>query len=152
MKNIYSIIESFGRQFWVEPQKFQDFYNFKSTNSSTTSKSENLSSLRAEYSHKPEKSNKILFDRVMFFTDQKDIHLGKPFLKDFRIEGSLLPGIRKRSKLVVFKMRAKKGFRRKIGYRVTSRRIRFDNVLRIMSSQNNFNLQVLVKGSVIKSS
>lgn len=147
MTNIYSIIESFGRQFWVEPDKFQDFYNFKLVNSGKNSTKSNSRNLKVDYSHQPEKAKVVLFDRVMFYSDENSVYLGKPFLNDFRIEGSLLPGLRKKSKLVVFKMRAKKAYRRKIGYRMSSRRVRFDNVLRIMSSKKRYDLQVLVKGS-----
>jgi len=148
MTNIYSIIESFGRQFWVEPDKFQDFYNFKIANSSK-SLANTTRSFKSEYSHQPEKAKVVLFNRVMFYSDENNVYLGKPILNDFRIEGSLLPGVRKKSKLVVFKMRAKKAYRRKIGYRMSSRRVRFDNVLRIMSSKNRYDLQVLVKESKV---
>jgi len=147
MTNIYSIIESFGRQFWVEPDKFQDFYNFKLAKSSKSSLKSSSRTFKADYAHQPEKAKIVLFDRVMFYSDENNVYLGKPLLHDFRIEGSLLPGVRKKSKLVVFKMRAKKAYRRKIGYRMSSRRVRFDNVLRIMSSKKRYDLQVLVKGS-----
>ena len=149
MTTIYSIIESFGRQFWIEPDKFQDFYNFKIAKSSKILTNQNTRSFRTEHSHKPEKAKVVLFDRVMFYSDEKNVCLGRPLLNDFRVEGSLLPGVRKKSKLTIFKMRAKKGYKRKIGYRMTSRRVRFDNVLRIMSSKNRYDLQVLVKSSNI---
>lgn len=149
MTTIYSIIESFGRQFWVEPNKFQDFYNFKIAKSSKNLTKSDPRSFRTEYSHKPKKAEAVIFDRVMFYSDEKNVLLGKPLLNDFRIEGSLLPGVRKKSKLTIFKMRAKKGYKRKIGYRMTSRRVRFDNVLRIMSSKNRYDLQVLVKSSQV---
>nr|YP_008519808.1 ribosomal protein L21 [Microchloropsis salina]AGI99162.1 ribosomal protein L21 [Microchloropsis salina]AHX25457.1 50S ribosomal protein L21 [Microchloropsis salina] len=147
MTNIYSIIESFGRQFWVEPDKFQDFYNFKLTKSSKNIVKTSSRNFKASYTHQPEKAKIVLFDRVMFYSNDNNVYLGKPLLNDFRIEGSLLPGLRKKSKLVVFKMRAKKAYRRKIGHKVSSRRVRFDNVLRIMSSKNRYDLQVLVKSS-----
>lgn len=140
MTNIYTIIESFGRQFWVEPKKFQDFQNFKLPTSSKSSRP-----LKLDYSHKPSQANIILFNKVMFVTDQVNTHLGRPILNDFRVEGSLLPGVHKKSKLFVFKMRSKKKFRRTIGCRISSRRIRFDNILRIVSSKQSSNLQVLVK-------
>jgi len=149
MTNIYSIIESFGRQFWVEPDKFQDFYNFKIANSSKNLAKTTTRNFKSDYSHNPEKAKVVLFNRVMFYSDENNVYLGKPILNDFRIEGSLLPGVRKKSKLVVFKMRAKKAYRRKIGYRMSSRRVRFDNVLRIMSSKNRYDLQVLVKESKV---
>jgi len=147
MTNIYSIIESFGRQFWVEPDKFQDFYNFKLSKSVKSSVKSSSRNFKADYIHQPEKAKIVLFDRVMFYSDENNVYLGKPLLSNFRIEGSLLPGVRKKSKLVVFKMRAKKAYRRKIGYRMSSRRVRFDNVLRIMSSKKRYDLQVLVKNT-----
>ena len=149
MTNIYSIIESFGRQFWVEPDKFQDFYNFKIANFSKNLEKTTSRNFKVNYSHQPETAKVVLFNRVMFYSDERNVYLGKPLLNDFRIEGSLLPGIRKKSKLVVFKMRAKKAYRRKIGYRTSSRRVRFDNILRIMSSKNRYDLQVLVKESKV---
>ncbi len=142
MTKIYSIIESFGRQFWVEPNKFQDVSNFKINRKP---KASNEKTFRAKYSHNPEKPLSIFFNKVLFFADESNVDLGKPFLKEYRIEGSLLPGVKKKSKILVFKMRSKKKYRRKIGFRVTSRRIRFDNILQIVSSKSN--LQVLVRGS-----
>ena len=144
MTNVYSIIESFGRQFWVEPNKFQDFSNFKLKRKPSTS---NFKPFRVTHSHNPEKATSVFFSRVMLFADDSNIHFGKPLLADFRVEGSLLPGVHKKSKLLVFKMRSKKKYRRKIGHRVASRRIRFDNILKIVSSKNKSNLQVLVRGS-----
>lgn len=140
MTNIYSIIESFGRQFWVEPKKFQDFQNFNVPNTSN-----NYRPLKLDYLHKPSQANVIFFNKVMFVTNQINTYLGRPLLSDFRVEGSLLPGVHKKSKLLVFKMRSKKKFRRKIGCRVSSRRIRFDKILRVVSSKKTSNLQVLVK-------
>lgn len=139
MTNIYSIIESFGRQFWVEPKKFQDFQNFKLSNSP-----KNFRPLKSEYSHSPSKANIVFFNKVMFVTNQINSFLGRPLLENFRIEVSLLPGIYKKSKLLVFKMRSKKKFRRKIGYRISARRIRFDNILQVIGSNKLSNLQILV--------
>jgi ribosomal protein L21 len=140
MTNIYTIIESFGRQFWVEPKKFQDFQNFKLTKLSNSYRP-----LKLNYSHQPSQANIIFFNKVMFVTDQVNTYLGRPLLEDFRVEGSLLPGVHKKSKLLVFKMRAKKKFRRTIGCRLSSRRIRFDKILKLVPSKTNTNLEVLVQ-------
>ena len=86
MTTIYSIIESFGRQFWVEPNKFQDFYNFKITKSSKNITKSNPRSFRTEHSHKPEKAEVILFDRVMFFLS--DTSLDYCFLHNFHHQRS----------------------------------------------------------------
>nr|YP_010478525.1 ribosomal protein L21 [Chlorobotrys sp.]UVI60830.1 ribosomal protein L21 [Chlorobotrys sp.] len=141
MTTIYSIIESFGRQFWVEPNKFQDFSNLKLKRKLPINEKK---SFRIQYAHSPEKASTVLFDRVMFFTDGKDVQLGRPLLDKYRVEGKLIPGLYKKSKLLVFKMLSKKKFRRKMGHRVLSRRIRFDNILQIVKSKNKTNLQILV--------
>lgn len=140
MANAYSIIESFGRQFWVEPKKFQDFYNFKLTNFSS-----NLKKLKKQYSHQPELAKTLLFDRVLLYKNEKNIHLGKPLLNDFRVQASLLPIQGKQSKVVVFKRRAKKAYKKTIGHTRSSRRIRFENILKIKSLKNRQNLQILIK-------
>lgn len=142
MTNTYSIIESCGRQFWVEPQRFSDFHDFQlrkpSTNISSTS-------LKVKRSVDISAANKILFNRVLILNVENDIYLGQPILDEFRVCASVLPGKRKQSKLYVFKMKSKKRFRRKVGYRVTATRIKFDNLYRQVKSKTNKNLQFLIK-------
>nr|YP_009550778.1 ribosomal protein L21 [Eustigmatophyceae sp. Mont 10/10-1w]QAA11713.1 ribosomal protein L21 [Eustigmatophyceae sp. Mont 10/10-1w] len=143
MTNTYSIIESCGRQFWVEPQKFYDFYDFRNRRPNKTLSSK---SFKIQRSEDILQADKILFDQVLILTHETDVYLGHPFLDDFRVEASLLPGIRKQSKLYVFKMRSKKRFRRKIGYRMTSQRIKFNSLYRKVGSKLKNNLEFLVKG------
>lgn len=145
MTNIYGIIEGFGRQFWVEPSKFQDVSEFKITKKSSNS---GLNKYKIKYSHDTEGSKTIFFDRLMLVSQQNNPIFGRPFLKEFRVESSILPGVRKKSKLLVFKMRAKKRFRRRIGFKLSSRRIRFDNILKIVPSKSRADLQFLVPGSI----
>lgn len=147
MTNIYGIIEGFGRQFFVEPNKFQDVSNFKLIKKSSTS---NLTrrQFRVHHAKNPELAKIIFFDRLMLFTKGNEVALGKPFLNQFRVESSLLPGVRKKSKLLVFKMRAKKRFRRRIGFNLSSRRIRVENVLKIVESKTRSDLQFLVPGII----
>jgi large subunit ribosomal protein L21 len=142
MTNTYSIIESCGRQFWVEPNRFHDFQDFRiRKNTSNFLKKP----FKVERDKNILSAEKILFNRVLILTNQDDVYLGHPFLSEFRIEASLLPGFRKQSKLYVFKMRSKKRFRRKVGYRLTSNRIRFDNLHRKISSKIKNNIEFLVK-------
>jgi ribosomal protein L21 len=147
MTKIYGIIESFGRQFWVEPNKFQDVSNFKLLKTPPTAYTRHF---RLKYSNNSQLSKIIFFDRLMLFNQKNDTLLGRPFLNDFRVEGSILPGIRKKSKLLIFKMRAKKRFRRRIGFKISSRRIRFDNILKISTSKIRSDLQFLLPGTITK--
>lgn len=141
MTNIYGIIEGFGRQLWVEPNKFQDVAEFKVRKKSSNS---DLNQYKVKYSNAIEASRTIFFDRLMLISEQSNPIFGHPFLNEFRVESSLLPGIRKKSKLLVFKMRAKKHYRRKIGFKLSSRRVRFDNILKIVPSKSRSDLQFLV--------
>lgn len=142
---MYGIIEGFGRQFWVEPNKFQDVSDFKLSNKTSDS---DIKQFRIKYSNNPNPSKIIFFDRLMLFSKEASVIFGRPFLNEFRVESSLLPGVRKKSKLLVFKMASKKRFRRKIGFKLSVRRIRFDNILKIVQSKTKSNLQILVPGSI----
>lgn len=140
MTNKYAIIESCGRQFWVEPSKFYDFSGF----GDTKNKNEN-NSLQIKRRNEIEESSSILFNKVLMVSNENGIHLGKPFLNEFILEGNLLPGLRKKSKIQVFKMRSKKKFRRKMGAKVSVNRVRLEDVLKKYSSNTTKTLEFLIK-------
>lgn len=142
MINNYAIIESCGRQFWVEPSKFYDFSGFGSTKNF---KKEETNSLLVTRRNDIEPSSIVIFNRVLMVSNDKGIHLGKPFLNNFVLQGNLLPGARKKSKIKVFKMRSKKGYRRTIGSKVLVNRVKLDSILKIHSSNSNKKLEFLIK-------
>ena len=61
--------------------------------------------------------DKVEFDEVLSVSDESGkIKVGTPFVKDSRVTGKILGGV-KGEKITVFKFRRRKGYRRKTGHR-----------------------------------
>ena len=89
----YVIIEASGRQHWIEPGKFIDVNNLALKSGS-----------------------KILIRRILFGRNQEDIFIGKPYVSQVQVEatvGNHFLG----PKVIVYKMKPKKKYRRKNGHR-----------------------------------
>lgn len=89
----YAIVEASGRQYWIEKGKFIEVHNLGIKSGS-----------------------KILIRRVLFGRNQKEVFIGKPYLTKVKIEaivGKHFLG----PKILVYKMKPKKKYRRKNGHR-----------------------------------
>ncbi len=63
-----------------------------------------------------EEGKTITFDHVVFVSDEGKIQIGNPYVKGVKVEGKVvLHG--KTKKIIVFKMKPKKNYRRKQGHR-----------------------------------
>ncbi len=90
---MYAIIETGGKQYRAEEGK----------------------ALRVE--KLPEtKGEAVVFDRVLLFNDGQELKVGKPYLDNCRVEGKVVTQGRAR-KIIVFKYKAKKNYKRKQGHR-----------------------------------
>lgn len=90
---MYAIIETGGKQYRVEEGK----------------------SLRVE--KLPEsKGESVVFERVLLVNNGADVQVGKPYLDGCRVEGKLVTQGRDR-KIIVFKYKAKKNYKRTQGHR-----------------------------------
>lgn len=58
----------------------------------------------------------VVFDRVLLIVDNGDVHIGRPIVEGAVVEGSILRQTRG-PKIIVFKYRPKKRYRRKQGHR-----------------------------------
>lgn len=65
---------------------------------------------------KAEVGSKIRFGRVLALKQQDTLTVGKPYLENVRIEAEILEELRG-PKVIVYKMRPKKHYRRKNGHR-----------------------------------
>ena len=101
----YAIVEIGGKQVWVENGKFYNL-NYIAT--------------------KP--GNKILLNRVLMVNDNGNIQLGKPYLPNVKIEATVLQHI-KGPKLLIYKMKPKKKYRRKTGHRQQLTRLIVDKII-----------------------
>jgi large subunit ribosomal protein L21 len=70
--------------------------------------------------------NKIDFDSVLLVKDQ-DVLIGQPFVKDARITASVLEEF-KAPKVIVFKKKSKKQYKRKRGHRQQLHRIKIEKI------------------------
>ena len=90
---MYAIIETGGKQYRAEEGKV----------------------LRVE-KLSGQKGEAVVFEQVLLFNDGEEVRLGKPYVAGCRVEGKVLHQGRAR-KIIVFKYKAKKNYRRKQGHR-----------------------------------
>ena len=89
----YAIAETSGQQFWFEVNRYYD-----------------IDRLNAK------EKDKIILEKVLLIKDEKSITIGKPYVKDAKIELEVVSHKRDK-KIIVYKMRPKKKTRRKMGHR-----------------------------------
>lgn len=115
----YGILEMCGRQFWIEPTRYYDISQFSSRFSPAIKKT-------------------IFFDKVLLLNENKEgskIKIGHPFLDEIVFQAKLIDhGLG--SKVQIFKMKSKKKFRRRFGYRTKYARLHFDSILTVQSFKN----------------
>ena len=90
---LYAIAETSGQQFWFEVDRYYD-----------------IDRLNAK------EKDKITLDKVILLKDKETITIGKPYVKDAKIELEVVSHKRDK-KILVYKMRPKKKTRRKMGHR-----------------------------------
>ena len=90
---LYAIAETSGQQFWFEENKYYDIDRFNA-----------------------KEKDKITIEKVLLLKDKNSITIGKPYVKDAKIELEVISH-RRDKKILVYKMRPKKKTRRKMGHR-----------------------------------
>jgi large subunit ribosomal protein L21 len=90
---MYAIIESCGRQYKVQEG---DVIFFEKLDT--------------------EEGKKVTFDNVVLVSDGKDVKVGAPYVKGAKVEGEVVAH-GKGKKILVYKMKAKKNYRRTQGHR-----------------------------------
>ena len=63
-----------------------------------------------------EEGKKITFDKVILVSEDGKVQVGNPYVKDVKVEGKVVSH-GKAKKIIVFKMKPKKNYRRKQGHR-----------------------------------
>ena len=100
----YAIVEASGKQFWLQSNRYYD-----------------LDRCHADV-------NDILtLEKVLLISDGKDLKLGKPYVKDAKVEIKVLEH-RRGPKIIVYKMRPKKKTRRKNGHRQELTRVLVESI------------------------
>ena len=63
-----------------------------------------------------EEGKKVTFDKVILVSDDKKVQVGNPYVKGIKVEGKVVSH-GKGKKILVFKYKAKKNYRRTQGHR-----------------------------------
>ena len=63
-----------------------------------------------------EEGKKVTFDKVVLVSNDEKIQVGNPYVKGVKVEGKVVSH-GKAKKIIVFKMKPKKNYRRKQGHR-----------------------------------
>ena len=90
---MYAIIESCGRQYKVAEGDVVFFEKLDA-----------------------EEGKKVTFDNVVLVSEEGKVQVGNPYVKGVKVEGKVIAH-GKGKKIIVFKMKAKKNYRRKQGHR-----------------------------------
>lgn len=102
----YAIVEISGRQFLIETGKYYDFNRIRM-----------------------ELGKQITLNRVLLLNNGgENILIGKPYLKNVKIQGKILEHLRGK-KTIVYKMRPKKKTRKKQGHRQDLTRVFIENII-----------------------
>ena len=74
-----------------------------------------------------EVGNPVTFDRVLMFSDGENISIGQPALEDIAVEGQIVEQ-GKAKKIIVFKYKRRKRYRRKKGHRQEFTAVRINSI------------------------
>jgi len=90
---LYAIAETSGQQFWFEVDRYYD-----------------IDRLNAK------EKDKIYIDKILLIKDKENDSIGRPYVKNAKIELEVVSH-RRDKKILVYKMRPKKKTRKKMGHR-----------------------------------
>ncbi len=69
----------------------------------------------------------VTFDKVLLYSDGENLRIGTPDLDNAKVSGHVVEQGKAR-KIIVFKFKRRKGYRRKLGHRQTFTAVKIDNI------------------------
>ena len=102
---MYAVIETGGKQYRVEPGDVLDVEHLPVDDDDAT----------------------VIFDRVLMVHDDNDVQVGSPLVEGASVTASVLDRVRGK-KILVFKMKRRKGYRRLRGHRQNLHRIKIESI------------------------
>ena len=118
---LYAIAETSGQQYWFEVNRYYDIDRLKA-----------------------KEKDKITLEKVLLLKDKNSITVGKPYIKDAKIELEVVSHKRAK-KILVYKMRPKKKTRRKMGHRQELTRVMVKSISLGKSSSKTTSKKETVK-------
>ena len=74
-----------------------------------------------------EEGKKVTFDKVVLLSEEGKVEVGAPYVKGIKVEGKVVAH-GKGKKIIVFKYKAKKNYRRKQGHRQPYTKVEITNI------------------------
>ena len=111
--NLFAIAETSGRQFLFKVNRYYD-----------------LDKINAK------EKEKITLNNILLIKDNKNISIGKPYIKNAKVELEVMSHLRDK-KIIVYKMRPKKKTRRKMGHRQELTRVMVKSITIEKSNSKN---------------
>ena len=74
-----------------------------------------------------EEGKKVTFDKVILLSDEGKVQIGNPYVKGVKVEGKVISH-GKDKKIIVYKMKPKKNYRRKQGHRQPYTKVEITNI------------------------
>ena len=78
-------------------------------------------------SQSTEVGKKLSYDQVLLTNDNGEVQIGNPFIKNFKVSATVLENGRDK-KIIVFKKKRRKGYKRKNGHRQGFSLIQIDSI------------------------
>lgn len=124
---MYAVIETGGKQYRVQKGDVLDV-ELRPTETAPQAKSKRKSATANDEQERPERPERsITFDRVLFVGGGKDVHVGTPLVGGATVRATVLADT-KGPKLLIFKKKRRKGYRRTKGHRQNLLRLRIDSI------------------------
>ncbi len=111
--NLFAIAETSGRQFLFKVNRYYD-----------------LDKINAK------EKEKITLNNILLIKDNKNISIGKPYIKNAKVVLEVMSHLRDK-KIIVYKMRPKKKTRRKMGHRQELTRVMVKSITIEKSNSKN---------------
>jgi len=102
---MYAMIESCGRQYKVSKGEVVFFEKLEGN-----------------------EGDKVTFDNVILVSDEKETKIGEPYVKGAKVTGKVVAH-GKHKKVIVYKMKPKKNYRRKQGHRQPYTKIEITDIV-----------------------
>ena len=103
---MFAVIETGGKQYRVQPGDLIDVERLEGVS---------------------EDEPAVSFDRVLMVGGEDDVRVGAPVLDGAKVTGTLLREVRGQ-KVIVFKFKRRKQYRRKTGHRQNYHRVRIESI------------------------
>ena len=125
---LYAIAETSGQQFWFEVNRYYDIDRLNANS-----------------------KDKIILEKVLLLKDKNSISIGKPYVKNAKIELEVVSH-RRDKKILVYKMRPKKKTRKKMGHRQELTRVMVKSISIGKSSSKSSSKKETIKRETIPKS